>query len=65
MAQYSDHEQEGNEEMGEYEIDIEHCIWKDCKGDLVQLEAFARFNWVTVSYHCTRCHRDFTIKIET
>ena len=28
-------------------------------------EAFARFNWITVAYKCTRCAREFVIKIET
>ena len=51
--------------LGEFEVDLERCIWKECKGDLVELEAFAQFNWVTVAYRCTVCGRDFTVKIET
>lgn len=52
-------------DLGEFEVDIEHCIWRACKGDLVELEAFAQFNWITVAYRCTSCGRDFTVKIET
>ena len=51
--------------LGEFEVDLTCCIWKECKGDLVELEAFAQFNWVTVAYRCTSCGRDFTMKIET
>lgn len=52
-------------DLGEFEVDLEHCIWRDCKGDLLELEAFAQFNWITVAYRCTNCGRDFTVKIET
>jgi hypothetical protein len=56
---------DSNPDLGEFEIDLQHCIWKECKGDLVELESFAQFNWVTAAYRCTSCGRDFTIKIET
>jgi hypothetical protein len=56
---------DNREHLGEYEVDLRHCIWRDCKGDLLELEAYAAFNWVTVSYKCTRCGREFTMKIET
>ncbi|HVK36973.1 MAG TPA: hypothetical protein VNA88_00450 [Candidatus Kapabacteria bacterium] len=52
-------------ETGEFEIDLQHCIWRECKGDLVELESFAQFNWITAAYRCTSCGRDFTVKIET
>ena len=52
-------------DLGEYEIELHQCIWKDCKGDLVEVEAFASFNWITVVYRCTVCGREFTVKIET
>jgi len=51
--------------LGEYEIDLSHCIYADCKGDLVELEAFTSLNWITVVYRCTNCGREFTVKIET
>jgi hypothetical protein len=53
------------EDMGEYEIELERCIWKDCKGDLLELEGGTTINWVMVVYQCTRCGRQFTVKIET
>jgi hypothetical protein len=53
------------EDMGEYEIELERCIWKDCKGDLIELESGTTINWVMVVYQCTRCGRQFTVKIET
>jgi hypothetical protein len=51
--------------LGEFEVDLRNCIWKDCKGDLIELEAYAQFNWLAVSYKCTVCEREFTVKIET
>jgi hypothetical protein len=53
------------EDMGEYEIELNHCIWKECKGDLLELESGTSINWVMVVYQCTRCGRQFTVKIET
>jgi hypothetical protein len=50
--------------MDEYEIDLRCCIWRDCKGELVELESYALNNWITVVYRCTRCGREFSVKIE-
>jgi hypothetical protein len=52
-------------DLGEFEVDLRHCIWRSCKGDLLELEAYSSFNWVMVSYKCTHCGREFTMKIET
>ena len=52
-------------DLGDYEVELSHCIYADCKGDIVELEAFATLNWVTVVYRCTNCGREFTVKIET
>jgi hypothetical protein len=52
-------------ELGEYEVELNHCIYKDCRGDLIELEAFASVNWITVVYRCTKCGHEFTMKIET
>ena len=53
------------DDLGEYDIELDRCIWKDCKGDLIELESGASINWVMVVYQCTRCGRQFTVKIET
>jgi hypothetical protein len=53
------------EDLGEFEIALDHCIWKECKGDLIELESGTAINWIVVVYQCTRCGRQFTIKIET
>jgi hypothetical protein len=52
-------------DLDDYEVELACCIWKDCKGDLVELEAFALNNWITVVYRCTQCNREFSVKIET
>lgn len=52
-------------DIGEYEVELERCIWRDCKGDLIELESAATLGWVTVVYRCTQCGREFTVKIET
>ena len=52
-------------DLGEYEIDLLHCIYKDCKGDVIELEAFTSLTWITVVYRCTQCGREYTMKIET
>ncbi len=52
-------------DLEEYEVELTTCIWKDCKGNLVELEAFATNNWITVVYRCERCNREFSVKIET
>ncbi|MBC8144549.1 MAG: hypothetical protein H7X80_03120, partial [bacterium] len=40
---------ESDNSLGEFEVDLQRCIWKECKGDLLELDAFAQFNWLTVS----------------
>ncbi|MDB5035999.1 MAG: hypothetical protein JWQ98_3240 [Chlorobi bacterium] len=52
-------------DIGEYDVELSHCIWKDCKGELVELEAYSSVNWITIVYRCTHCGREFTVKIET
>jgi len=53
------------DESAEYNIELERCIWRDCKGDLIELESAATLGWVVAVYRCTRCGREFTVKIET
>ncbi len=65
MSNQDDHADGSGKELSEFEIDLEHCIWKDCKGDLIELHSYAAFNWVTAGYRCTHCGREFTMKIET
>jgi len=47
-----------------YDVDISHCIFKDCGGDVYELMYDETINWITVVYKCARCGRDFTVKIE-
>ena len=54
-----------SDRLGEFEVDLQHCIWKDCKGDLLELHSYAAFNWISAGYRCTHCGREFTMKIET
>jgi len=57
--------EESDSSLGEFELELHRCIWKECKGDLVELHAYSSFNWITADYRCTKCGREFTVKIET
>ena len=52
-------------DLGDYEVDLRNCIFKECKGDLIELEAFNSITWITIVYRCTKCGEEFTMKIET
>ena len=54
-----------------FQVDLTRCIYKDCReqhgdqGELFELMYDETINWITIIYKCSRCHRDFTVKIET
>jgi hypothetical protein len=62
---------EGVSENRRFQVEILRCIYKDCReqhgdqGELFELMYDETINWVTIIYKCSRCHRDFTVKIET
>jgi len=47
------------------EIELTKCVRIECKGDLVELESYEHFNWVTAVYKCTACGCEFSVKVET
>jgi hypothetical protein len=47
-----------------YDVDISHCIFSGCGGEVYELMYDETINWITVVYKCSRCGRDFTVKIE-
>ena len=47
-----------------FDVEFLRCIYKDCKGDVYELMYDETHNWITVVYKCSRCGRDFTVKIE-
>lgn len=47
------------------EIDINKCIKIDCKGDVVEVEIYEAFNWISGIFRCTKCGCEFTVKVET
>lgn len=57
--------EQSDSNLGEFEIELQRCIWKECKGNLIEVQAYAAFNWITVDYRCAKCGREFTLKIET
>jgi transposase-like protein len=52
-----------NEER-RFDVLIEKCIYPDCSGELYELLYDETNNWITVVYKCSRCGREFTVKIE-
>ena len=47
-----------------FDIQIVKCIHPDCGGELYELMYDESINWITGIYKCSRCGRDFTVKIE-
>lgn len=48
-----------------FRVDIKRCMVRTCDGELAERSYYERNNWVTVEYSCTRCKREFTIKVES
>ncbi len=48
-----------------YRIDVKRCLVRTCDGELAERSYYERNNWVTVEYMCSRCEREFTIKVES
>jgi hypothetical protein len=53
------------EEERQYQVDIQKCIDKKCNGEVYEIEYMERFNWITAVYKCSKCGREFTVKIES
>ncbi len=51
-------------EPRKYHIDIRSCIDPLCNGELYELEYMENFNWITAEFKCTKCAKEFTVKIE-
>jgi len=47
-----------------FNVEIDHCIYPDCGGELYELLYDESNNWITIVYKCSQCGRDFTVKIE-
>ncbi len=47
-----------------YDVEIEKCIYPECGGELYELMYDESNNWITIVYKCSKCGRDFTVKIE-
>jgi len=48
----------------DYILDLRRCIIRSCDGELAEMSYYERNNWVTVEYKCTRCGKEFTVKVE-
>ena len=48
-----------------FRIDVKRCFVSACDGELAEIAYYERNNWVTVELQCNRCHRKFTVKIES
>jgi hypothetical protein len=48
-----------------YRLDLKHCLIRTCDGELAEMSYYERNNWVTIELKCTRCEREFTVKVES
>jgi hypothetical protein len=48
----------------QFTIDMQRCIVNTCDGELTEQSYYERNNWITVEYACTRCGKEFTVKVE-
>lgn len=48
-----------------YRLDLKRCMVRTCDGELAELSYYERNNWVTIEYKCTRCEKEFTVKVES
>jgi len=47
-----------------YRLDMKSCPLVSCGGELAELSYYERNNWVTVEFKCTKCEREYTVKVE-
>jgi hypothetical protein len=47
-----------------FDVELTRCIYKDCGGEVYELVYDELNNWITIVYKCSKCGRDFTVKIE-
>ena len=47
-----------------FQIDVRSCIDPECNGEVYEVEYMEQFNWITAVYKCSKCGREFTMKVE-
>jgi hypothetical protein len=47
-----------------YDVELRHCIYKDCDGEVIEQMYDETLNWITIDFKCAKCGREYTMKIE-